>query len=176
MAESSRPRLSVGQRFEALYVRLLLRLLPHLINLFKHVSPKIRAEVDYLEPGYTFMLTVSGTNLRCACRRSASGAFKRVSPAAIATDVEPGSGLASADAHAATVDYVIAFRSLAYAFACFTGGMTLKAALAQRAFSTRGPNNTGVALTYMFTALLKLFFGWRAAYRSPKPAMSTPRA
>ena len=122
------------------------------------------------------MLTVSGTNLACACRRSASGAFKRVSPAAIAIDVEPGSGLASADAHAATVDYVIAFRSLAYAFACFTGGMTLKAALAERAFSTRGPNNTGVALTYMFTALLKLFFGWRAAYRAPKPAPSVPRA
>ena len=42
-------------------------------------------------------------------------------PAAIASDVEPGSGLASADAQAFTVDYVIAFRSLAYAFACFTG-------------------------------------------------------
>ena len=106
-----------------------------------------------------------------------SGSFKRVPPAAIASDVEPGSGLASADAQAFTVDYVIAFRSLAYAFACFTGGVTLKAALAQRAFSTRGPNNTGVALTYMFTALLKLFFGWRAAYRTPKPlAPSAPRA
>ena len=39
------------------------------------------------------------------------------------------------------------------------------------------PYNTGVALTYMFTALLKLFFGWRAAYRTPKPlAPSAPRA
>lgn len=84
----------------------------------------------------------------------------------------------SADAQAFTVDYVIAFRSLAYAFACFTGGVTLKAALAQRAFSTRGPNNTGVALTYMFTALLKLFFGWRAAYRHCRSplAPSAPRA
>ena len=97
--------------------------------------------------------------------------------AAIVTALVAGSGLASADAQAFTVDYVIAFRSLAYAFACFTGGVTLKAALAQRAFSTRGPNNTGVALTYMFTALLKLFFGWRAAYRTPKPlAPSAPRA
>ena len=96
-------------------------------------QPKIRAEVDYLEPGYTFMLSVNGTDLACACRRTASGSFKRVPPAAIASDVEPGSGLASADAQAFTVDYVIAFRSLAYAFACFTGGVTLKAALAQRA-------------------------------------------
>ena len=158
MAESPRPRRSAGTWFQSLYVRVLLRLLPHLINVFKHVSPKIRAEVDYLEPGYTFMLSVNGTDLACACRRTASG-------------------LASADAQAFTVDYVIAFRSLAYAFACFTGGVTLKAALAQRAFSTRGPNNTGVALTYMFTALLKLFFGWRAAYRTPKPlAPSAPRA
>ena len=145
MAESPRPRRSAGTWFQSLYVRVLLRLLPHLINVFKHVSPNIRAEVDYLEPGYTCMLSVTG--------------------------------LASADAQAFTVDYVIAFRSLAYAFACFTGGVTLKAALAQRAFSTRGPNNTGVALTYMFTALLKLFFGWRAAYRTPKPlAPSAPRA
>lgn len=168
MAESPRPRRSAGTWFQSLYVRVLLRLLPHLINVFKHVSPKIRAEVDYLEPGYTFMLSVNGTDLACACRRTASGSFKRVPPAAIASDVEPGSGLASADAQAFTVDYVIAFRSLAYAFACFTGGVTLKAALAQRAFSTRGPNNTGVALTYMFTALLKLFFGWpsRTARRS----------
>ena len=162
MAESPRPRRSAGTWFQSLYVRVLLRLLPHLINVFKHVSPKIRAEVDYLEPGYTFMLSVNGTDLACACRRTASGSFKRVPPAAIASDVEPGSGVASADAQA---------------FTCFTGGMTLKAALAQRAFSTRGPNNTGVALTYMFTALLKLFFGWRAAYRTPKPlAPSAPRA
>lgn len=175
MTGSSRPRRSIGQRFQTLYVQVLLRLLPHLINLFKHVSLKIRAEVTYLEPGYTFMLRVDGTNLACTCRRTPSGAFKRVPPATIAQDVEPGSGLASVDAQAVTVDYVIAFRSLAYAFACFSGGMTLKAALAQRAFSTRGPNSTGVALTYMFTALLKLFFGWRAAYRAPAARPSTPR-
>ena len=112
MAESPRPRRSAGTWFQSLYVRVLLRLLPHLINVFKHVSPKIRAEVDYLEPGYTFMLSVNGTDLACACRRTASGSFKRVPPAAIASDVEPGSGLASADAQAFTVDYVIAFRSL----------------------------------------------------------------
>ena len=75
---------------------------------------------------------------------------------------------------AVTIDYVIAFRSLAYAFACFSGNMTLKDALAQRAFSTRGPNDMGVALTYLFTALLKIFFGWRAAYR--RGAVAAPRS
>lgn len=173
MTDRTPPRRTLGARFQMLYVRVLLRLLPHLINLFKHMSPKIRAEVDYLTPGYTFMLSVEGTDLACTCRRTERGAFRRVPPAQIARDVEPGSGLASADPSAAAVDYVIAFRSLAYAFACFTGGMTLKQALAQRAFSTRGPNNTGVSLTYMFTALLRMFFGWRAAYR---PSAARPSA
>lgn len=170
MSPSSPPRTSSAQGARALYVRTLLRSLPVLINVFRHVSPRIQAEVDYLQPGYTFMLTVEGSNLACVCRRTATGSFARVPPATVAHDVEPGSGLASADAHAITVDYVIAFRSLAFAFACFSGGMTLKAALAQRAFSTRGPNDTGVALTYMFTALLKMFFGWRAAYRTQSTA------
>ncbi|MEG1166616.1 MAG: D-alanyl-D-alanine carboxypeptidase [Gordonibacter sp.] len=172
MPDQKPPRRTVGARFQALYVRILLRLLPHLINLFRPVSPKIQAEVDYLESGYTFMLTVGGTRLACICRRTSKGTFKRIAPASLARDVEPGSGQPSADAQAATVDYVIAFRSLAYAFSCFTGGETLKDALAERAFSTRGPNNTGVSLTYMFTALLKMFFGWRAAYRTKKAVAS----
>ena len=45
MAESPRPRRSAGTWFQSLYVRVLLRLLPHLINVFKHVSPKIRARL-----------------------------------------------------------------------------------------------------------------------------------
>lgn len=175
MTDRTPPRRTWGECFQALYVRVLLRLLPHLINLFKHVSPKIRAEVDYLAPGYTFMLRVEGTNLACVCRRVEGGRFKRVPPTRVARDVEPGSGLTSADPLAVAVDYVIAFRSLAYAFACFTGGMTLQQALAQRAFSTRGPNNTGVALTYMFTALLRMFFGWRAAYRTSAARPSATR-
>lgn len=169
MSDQTPPRRTAAQRFQTLYVRTLLRLLPHLLSLFRHTSPRIRAEVDYLAPGYTFMLSVRGTNLTCVCARTAQGSFKRVPPRDVARDVEPGSGLDSADKNAATVDYVIDFRSLAYAFLCFSGGMTLQDALAQRAFSTRGPNNTGVALTYMFTALLKMFFGWRKAYR-PSPS------
>lgn len=167
-APSRRAGNAGGGGVRGLYVRVLLRLLPLLISLFRHVSPKIRAEVAYLEPGYAFMLAVQGTNLRCVCRRTAKGAFRRVPPARVARDVEPGSGLASADANAVSVNYVIDFCSLAYAFSCFSGGMSLKQALAQRAFSTRGPNDTGVALTYLFTALLRMFFGWRKAYRAPK--------
>ena len=162
-----------GSRIQALYVRVLLRLLPLLLSLFRPVSRRIRADIDYLEPGYAFMLAVRGTNLSCACQRTASGSFRRIAPERIARDVEPGSGLPAADADAVAIDYVIEFCSLAYAFSCFSGGMTLKDALAQRAFSTRGPNDTGVALTYLFTALLKMFFGWRAAYRrSPSAAIA----
>ena len=166
MAEAKSVSRGAAWHVQALYVRVLLRLLPLLISIFRHVSPKIRAEIDYLQPGYTFQLSVQGTNLAGTCRRTESGSFKRVPPARIARDVEPGSGQDSSDPQAATVDYVIDFRSLPFAFRCFSGGETLKEALAERAFSTRGPNDTGVALTYMFTALLRMFFGWRAAYRA----------
>lgn len=153
-----------------LYVRIMLRLLPHLVTLLRHPSAKIRAEIDCLAPGFTFMLSVKGTGLAAVCTRTAKGSLKRVAPRAVAVDVEPGSGLPTSVEGAVAVDYVIAFRSLAYAFRCFSGGMTLKDALAERAFATRGPNDAGVALTYMFTALLRMFFGWRAAYRRPRSA------
>lgn len=174
MPQAPRVRRGAAWHIQALYVRVLLRLLPLLITAFRHLSPKMRAEIDYLDPGYTFQLRVDEAGLAGTCRRMPSGAFKRVPPARVARDVEAGSGLASADPQAVAVDYVIAFRSLAYAFACFSGGRTLKSALAERAFSTRGPNDTGVALTYLFTALLKMFFGWRSAYRAePKPEKRT---
>ena len=167
MADTVSVHRGAAWHIQALYVRVLLRLLPLLITVFRHVSPKIRAEIDYLQPGYTFQLSVHGTGLAGTCRRTEAGSFKRVPPA---RNVEPGSGQPSADPQAITVDYVIDFRSLPFAFRCFSGGETLKEALAERAFSTRGPNDTGVALTYMFTALLRMFFGWRAAYRNAPKA------
>ena len=170
MADTVSVHRGAAWHIQALYVRVLLRLLPLLITVFRHVSPKIRAEIDYLQPGYTFQLSVQGTGFAGTCRRTEAGSFKRVSPARIARDVEPGSGQPSADPQAVTVDYVIDFRSRPCAFRCFSGGETLKEALAERAFSTRGPNDTGVALTYMFTALLRMFFGWRAAYRNAPKA------
>lgn len=170
MADTVSVHRGAAWHIQALYVRVLLRLLPLLITVFRHVSPKIRAEIDYLQSGYTFQLSVQGTGFAGTCRRTETGSFKHVSPARIARDVEPGSGQPSADPQAVTVDYVIDFRSLPFAFRCFSGGETLKEALAERAFSTRGPNDTGVALTYMFTALLRMFFGWRAAYRNAPKA------
>ena len=170
MADTVSVHRGAAWHIQALYVRVLLRLLPLLITVFRHVSPKIRAEIDYLQPGYTFQLSVQGTDLAGTCRRTEAGSFKRVPPTRIARDVEPGSGQPSTDPQAVTVDYVIDFRSLPFAFHCFSGGETLKEALAERAFSTRGPNDTGVALTYMFIALLRMFFGWRAAYRNAPKA------
>ena len=108
-ASSSRSGITGGGGVRGLYVRVLLRLLPPLLSLFRHVSPKIRAEVGYLKPGYTFQLTVNGTNLSCVCRRTEKGSFKRVPPERVARDVEPGSGLTSAQADTVTIDYVIAF-------------------------------------------------------------------
>ena len=169
MADTVSVHRGAAWHIQALYVRVLLRLLPLLITIFRYVSPKIRAEIDYLQPGYTFQLSVQGTDLAGTYRRTEAGSFKRVSPARIARDVEPGSGQPSADPQAVTVDYVIDFHRCRSRSAA-SGGETLKEALAERAFSTRGPNDTGVALTYMFTALLRMFFGWRAAYRNAPKA------
>lgn len=164
MSTAAQP--SFGYRMKKLYVRVLLRMLPLLSSNMRYLSSKVQAEIDYLDTGYTYMLDVKGTGLSCVCRKTEKGTFRRVPPEEIATDVEPGSGLASARSNAVTVDYVIAFRSLDYAFLCFSGGASLQDALAERAFTTRGPNNTGVSLTYLFTALLRSFFFWRRAYRN----------
>lgn len=170
MATQTHPTFS--ERMKKLYVRILLRMLAFLSSNMRYVSRKVQAEIDYLDVGYTFMLDVKGADLTCICRKTEEGRFRRVPLREVATDVEPGSGLSSAQNDAVTVDYVIAFRSLEYAFQCFSGGKSLQDALAERAFTTRGPNSTGVSLTYMFTALLRSFFFWRRAYRN-QPVAST---
>ena len=151
---------------ERVYVASLLFLLPTLLNVCRHFCAKIQTEMDYLDSGFTFQLKVAGLDHSCICRKTEQGTFERISENRIATDVVPGSGQASADSEAITIDYVITFRSIGYAFDCFIGNMSLTEALAQRAFSTHGPNDAGVALTYMFIALLTMFFCWRKAYRS----------
>lgn len=165
MGDSTQNTFSFRLFCKTVYVRMLLALLPFLINLLKHFSTRIAREVAYLNQGYTFQLIVKNTGLSVAARKNDKGHFIRVAPSRQARDIEPGSGLESADPQAVTIDYVITFRSLDYAFACFSGGMSLQQALAMRAFSTRGPNDSGVALTYMFTALLRVFFFWRLPYR-----------
>lgn len=59
----------------------------------------------------------------------------------------------------------IGFRDLDYAYAVFSGELSLNEALAARLFTTRGPNDAGVAVTYLFTTILRAFFFWRRAYR-----------
>lgn len=65
----------------------------------------------------------------------------------------------------ATPTLTIEFRDLDYAFEVFSGSITLQDALAARYFTTHGPNDKGVAVTYLFTVILKAFFGWRKSYR-----------
>lgn len=59
----------------------------------------------------------------------------------------------------------ITFRDLDYAYDIFSGGITLKEGLSARLFTTHGPNDKGVSVTYLFTVILKTFFFWRSAYR-----------
>lgn len=169
MKKSALRKPSFSKSIKALYVGILLKLLPHLINIFKHLSTGIRSEIAYLGADYTFQLKVEGCALECACRIDEKGRMHTIRPGQQTYDARSKSDLPCADSQDFCTDYTIAFRSIDYAFACFSGGLTLKGALAERAFSTRGPNNTGVALTYMFTALLRLFFFWRAPYRNQKP-------
>ncbi len=157
---------AVDHPLQGVYVSVLCALLPTLLNVCRHICADIQTELDYLPAGFTFKLEVKGTNISCICRKSEQGTFHHISRTNVATDVESGSGIKSNDPTKVNVDYVICFRSLAYAFDTFIGNMSLQAALASRAFSTRGPNDAGVALTYMFTALLEIFFGWRRAYRN----------
>lgn len=136
--------------FPELYVRVMLGVLPILMAAGTHVSSGIARETDYLPEGFSFALTVNGSDLGCAVRKDAQGHWRRI-PAD--------------DPAARQCTYTIGFRDVDYAFLVFTGAITLKDALAGHYFTTQGPNNTGVALTYMFTIILSTFFFWRSAYR-----------
>lgn len=136
--------------FKSLYVGSLLKLLPSLLNAGTVTSAAIRRESEFQEYGYTFALTVRGTDLAIVCRKGATGRWKALVP-------DP--------AMIEAASYCIDFRSLDYAFDCFTGTLSLKDALVARMFTTRGPNDTGVSLTYMFNAVLSGFFGFRSAYK-----------
>lgn len=128
------------------YVGAMLGLVPLLVKAGAKASGSMREETSRLPEGFSFALRVEGTGQACACERAGSG-WRRLPAKA--------SGKA---------DYAIEFRDVDYAFAVFSGGLSLKDALAARLFATRGSNSHGVALTYMFTTLLKTFFFWRASY------------
>ncbi len=151
---------------KSMYLRIILAIMPVLLNIFARLSKKTKDEMNYLFDDCTFEIKVLNTNLCIICSIVAHRSFKKISPKQIATDVEGGSGLATRQFDVKTIDYVITFRSVDYAFHVFSGGCTLPQALAQRAFATRGPNDAGVSLTYIFSEILGFAFGWRKAYRS----------
>ena len=127
-----------------LYVSALLALLPMLLKVFHALSKRVRAESAYLGPGFSLALTVEGSPARAVVRYGGSRWRRAEEAASVLT---------------------IGFRDLDYAYAVFSGGLSLNEALAARLVTTRGPNDAGVAVTYLFTTILRTFFFWRRAYR-----------
>lgn len=127
-----------------IYVAALLILLPLLMTLFSILSKKAKSETQYLRKGFALKIAITGWSrsktVRCSTRSWKSD--KNAKPT-----------------------LTIEFRDLDYAFEVFSGSITLQDALAARYFTTHGPNDKGVAVTYLFTVILKAFFGWRKSYR-----------
>lgn len=127
-----------------IYVAALLILLPLLMTLFSTLSKRARSETLYLGKGFTLKIAIAGWS-RSKTARCSTKAW-RSNQKAIPT-------------------LTIEFRDLDYAYEVFCGSITLQDALAARYFTTHGPNDKGVAVTYLFTVILKTFFGWRKSYR-----------
>ena len=115
-----------------------------LMTLFSMLSKKAKSETQYLRKGFALKIAITGWSrsktVRCSTQSWKSGKN-------------------------ATPTLTIEFRDLDYAFEVFSGSITLQDALAARYFTTHGPNDKGVAVTYLFTVILKAFFGWRKSYR-----------
>lgn len=136
------PQRSLWKR---LYVTVLLALLPLLVKLTTIVSRKAKQETAFIGPDFALILAISGfprkRGLLCTGR-----SWKGLNPNAQAS-------------------LTITFRDLDYAYDIFSGAASLQDGLAARLFTTHGPNDKAVAVTYLFTIILKAFFGWRKAYR-----------
>lgn len=135
------PKRSLWKRF---YVTVLLCILPILLKVFT-LSKKVRNESSYLGDGFILRLDITGFSKSRSLRFSNHGWH--------------GTSLKD------TPTLTIAFRDLDYAYDIFSGALTLKEGLSARLFTTHGPNDKGVAVTYLFTVILKTFFCWRKAYR-----------
>ena len=143
MPPKPKPKRNAWKRF---YVNTLIVLLPLLLKIGNAVSKKIRSETLYLGDGFTFALDIEGFGRGCLLQQRNNG-WKRL------------------PTEAQIPDFIIGFRDLDYAYDVFIGNITLQDALAARLFTTHGPNTAGVSITYMFTVILKAFFGWRSSYR-----------
>lgn len=143
---ASEPTQSHPQRalYKEAYVNTMMKLLPAIMKTAPYVSKTVAHETAELGPGFTFAIDIDGYG-RAIMFKQTGGSWSTVK------DVEP--------------DFVIEFRDLDYAFDVFAGNISLKQALAARLFATHGPNSKGVAITYLFGAVLQTFFCWRGAYR-----------
>lgn len=144
---ASEPTRSHPERaaYKQAYVRTMMALLPAIMKLAPQVSKTVAHETLVLGPGFTFAIDIDGFGRAIAFQQEGSSwkTLKVDDP-----------------------DFVIEFRDLDYAFDVFSGAISLKQALAARLFATHGPNSKGVAITYLFNAVLETFFCWRGAYRS----------
>ena len=131
-----------------LYIQTLLLFLPMAMRLFTLVSKSARQEHHYLPAGFVFALDIQGL-VRCVVMQRTKHSWKRLRK----------------DLPKDQIDYVIEFRDLDFAYEVFAANLTLKQALAGRLFATQGPNDLGVAMTYLFDAILRTLFFWRQAYR-----------
>lgn len=143
---ASEPTQSHPERalYKQAYVNTLMGLLPAIMKTAPQVSKTVAHETAILGPGFTFAIDIDGFGRAIA--------FEQV-------------GSSWKKTNAADPDFVIEFRDLDYAFDVFSGAISLKQALAARLFATHGPNSKGVAITYLFDAVLQTFFCWRGAYR-----------
>lgn len=130
--------------YKQVYVNTLMELLPAIMKTAPRVSKTIAHETAVLGSGFIFAIDIDGFG-RAIAFEQVGNSWKKTK--------------------ADKPDYVIEFRDLDYAFDVFSGAISLKQALAARLFATHGPNSKGVAITYLFNAVLQTFFCWRGVYR-----------
>lgn len=131
--------------YKQAYVKTMMGLLPAIMKIAPQISKTVAHETLVLGPGFTFAIDIDGFGRAIA--------FEQV-------------GASWKEVEGADPDFIIEFRDLDYAFDVFSGKISLKDALAARLFATHGPNSKGVAITYLFNAVLQTFFCWRSSYRN----------
>lgn len=136
------PQRSLWKR---IYVSVLLALLPLLVKITVAISRKAKSETAFIGSDFALLLVISGFPRKRAMLCTGTS-WKGLNASA-----EPS--------------LTITFRDLDYAYDIFSGAASLQDGLAARLFTTHGPNDKAVAVTYLFTIILKAFFGWRSAYR-----------
>jgi hypothetical protein len=107
------------------------------LKLLTCINKRVRTEHDHLPQDFVFALDVRGFGRGAVLKRTAKS-WKALPKTTKDEDL----------------DYRIEFLDLDYAYAVFARKISLKQALAGRLFASHGPNEAGVALTYLFSAIL----------------------